>query len=183
MKKEQWKDIKGYEGFYQISNLGRVKRLGNLPPYKEHFLKLICNRQGYFYVCLCVENKRQAKTVHRLVAQAFIPNSKNKPCVNHIDGKKSNNKAENLEWCTHCENTKHAYKTGLIKLNTKSFIESNRQKSRNRRKCTENQVKEIKKIHFETGWGSCRIAKLVNLNRAIIENIIRNKNYRDIKVV
>lgn len=182
MQNEQWKDIEGYEGFYQISNFGRVRRLADVFPYKQHFLKAIPNRDGYLYVCLSIKSKHKVKTIHRLVAQSFIPNSDNKPCVNHIDGNKTNNIAENLEWCTYSENTTHAYKTRLINLSTDKFIESNRAKSKARRKCTEEQVKEIKKIHLETGWGSYRIAQIVKLNRAIVENIIRNRNYKEIKI-
>ena len=182
MKNEQWKDIEGYEGLYQISNLGRVKRLIGINIYKEHYLKPVKDRYGYLYVCLSKNNKHKVKTLHRLVAIYFIPNPDNKPCVNHIDGNKKNNKVENLEWCTYKENTCHAYKTSLINLNTKKFIESNRAKSKARRKFTEEQVKQIKKIHLETGWGSYKIAQLLMLNRSSVENIIRNRNYKDIEI-
>lgn len=182
MINEKWKDIIGYEGFYQVSNKGRVKRTAEKFPYKEHYLKAISNRYGYLYVCLCIKNKHKVKTIHRLVAQAFIPNDENKPCVNHIDGNKTNNNVGNLEWCTHSENTTHAYKAKLINITTEKFIKSNQAKSKARRKCTDEQVKEIKKIHVETGWGSHRIAQIVKLNRAIVENIIRNRNYKEIEI-
>ena len=94
MDKEFWKDIVGYEGHYQISNLGRVKRLqrvcidslGRRMSYKEKILKVkICKQTGYPYVCLSKDNKREAKDIHTLIADAFIPNPNNLPCVNHID--------------------------------------------------------------------------------------------------
>lgn len=105
---EIWKDIREYEGLYQVSNLGRVKSLkkevirGNhvLPKiYPESLLKPSDNR-GYLQVKLCKDKKRKAYSVHRLVAIAFIPNPNNYPMVNHKDENPSNNKLENLEWCT-----------------------------------------------------------------------------------
>ena len=109
---EVWKDIKGFEGKYQISNLGRVKSLQrNGRPERILRLNLI---KGYAYTTLSNGSRGKKKLkVHRLVAEAFIPNPHNKPEVNHIDGDKRNCKVENLEWVTHQENCKHAYETGL----------------------------------------------------------------------
>ena len=109
---EVWKDIKGFEGKYQISNLGRVKSLQrNGRPERILRLNLI---KGYAYTTLSNGSRDKKKLkVHRLVAEAFIPNPHNKPEVNHIDGDKRNCKVENLEWVTHQENCKHAYETGL----------------------------------------------------------------------
>ena len=92
---EIWKDIKGYDGKYQISNYGRVK---SLLRYKK-ILKPILQTKGYFYVSLCKPNKNF--TIHRLVAEEFIPNPENLPCVNHKDENKHNNHVDNLEWCTY----------------------------------------------------------------------------------
>ena len=92
---EIWKDIKGYEGLYQISSHGRVKSLFR---YKK-ILKPALQTKGYFYVSLCKPNKNF--TIHRLVAEAFIPNPDNLPCVNHKDEDKTNNHVDNLEWCTY----------------------------------------------------------------------------------
>lgn len=100
------KDIVGYEGLYKVSNLGYVKG-------KKGILKPYINLRGYYSVCLVKHNKPKTYRLHRIVAQAFIPNPDNKPQVNHIDGDKSNNKAENLEWCTQSENMKHAFRIGL----------------------------------------------------------------------
>ena len=88
---EVWKDIKGYEGLYQISNTGKVKGLK-----RNKVLKLILQRSGYYYVDL----QRKRRLVHRLVAEAFIDNPDNLPEVNHKDEDKVNNDASNLEWCT-----------------------------------------------------------------------------------
>ena len=124
MNKEIWKDIPNYEGLYQVSNLGRIKSLQRkqyCPKTnkiniikKERILKQH-NSKGYNFVILYKNNNIKNNLVHRLVANAFIDNFKNYSYINHIDGNKSNNKVENLEWCTASENTKHAYKNGLSK--------------------------------------------------------------------
>lgn len=93
---EEWKDIEGYEGLYQISNQGRVK---SLKFGREKIRKSIKQKSGYFLVQLHDNGKREHKLVHRLVAQAFIPNPQKLPEVNHKDEDKSNNSVENLEWC------------------------------------------------------------------------------------
>ena len=92
---EIWKDIKGYEGLYQVSNLGRVKN-----KRRNRLLKLRLERNGYLRVSLYKNSKVSCKFVHRLVAQNFIPNPNNLEYVNHKDEDKSNNDASNLEWCT-----------------------------------------------------------------------------------
>lgn len=123
---EMWSDIKGYEGLYQVSNLGRVKSLKreisftSKNQYKEidskyivpeKILNPIMHKNGYYVVNL----SKKIKSVHRLVADAFIPNPLNKTQVNHRDGDKGNNIVSNLEWATPSENTKHAYEKRLTK--------------------------------------------------------------------
>ena len=100
IKYEVWKDIKEYEGLYQVSNLGRVKCLGNNRNKKEKILSQAKNSKGYLYVHLSKNNKKRTVAVHILVAQAFIPNILNLPEVNHKDEDKINNYSSNLEWCT-----------------------------------------------------------------------------------
>lgn len=96
---EEWKDIEGFEGLYQISNEGRVKSLGNNKSRKEKILKCRKTKGGYLLAQLCNDGKRTFKLVHRLVAQTFIPNPNNLLEVNHKDECKTNNHVENLEWC------------------------------------------------------------------------------------
>lgn len=111
---EIWKDIEGYEGIYQVSSIGRVKRLKGVYCKEDRFIKYYLNK-GYRFIFLWKNNKYKAAPIHRLVALAFIPNENNKPQVNHIDGVKANNCVENLEWNTHSENMRHAFDNGLNK--------------------------------------------------------------------
>jgi hypothetical protein len=105
MNKEIWKKINDFP--YYISNLGRIKN------NKNHIMKTRVLKGGYEGLTLYNTNEKKFKSVHRLVAEAFIPNPENKETVNHKDGNKLNNLLENLEWNTQSENVKHAFDTGL----------------------------------------------------------------------
>lgn len=118
---EEWKDIKDFEGLYKISNKGRIKALerkvigkfNSVRTIKEQYLTPTDNGRGYMVVALYKNGKRYFKKVHRLVAEAFIPNPENKSEVNHIDGNKKNNYVENLEWVTTKENCRHRQDNNL----------------------------------------------------------------------
>lgn len=113
--KEIFKDIKGYEGLYQISNLGRIKSFSKKGGYnKEIFLKQSNDTSGYKQVCLTKNYNKKSFAIHRLVARHFMLNKNNKPQINHIDGNKQNNYINNLEFVTALENKKHASRLGLI---------------------------------------------------------------------
>lgn len=115
---EEWRDIVGYEEYYQISNFGRVKSLdrqytnitSGLCQLKGMEIKQMMDSRMYLRVTLARNGVRKTKVVHRLVAVAFIPNPQCKPQVNHIDFNPSNNHVSNLEWCTELENTTHFHK-------------------------------------------------------------------------
>lgn len=124
--KEIWRDIVGYEGLYQVSNLGRVRSLDRKHEMYQHKKKQLVERKikgkiirinkrvnGYLFVVLYKNGEGKSKNVHRLIAEAFIPNPNNLPQVNHKDGNKCNNTIENLEWCTASYNVKHAFDNGL----------------------------------------------------------------------
>ena len=121
---EIWRDIDGYKGLYQVSNLGNVKSLmhyrkginGNLTIVKEKILKQNINRKnGYLVVSLCKNGISKTSRVNRLVAETFISNPYNLPQVNHIDGNKLNNNKNNLEWCSAKRNMNEAVRIGLFK--------------------------------------------------------------------
>ena len=111
MAKEIWKSIHGYEGIYEVSNLGRVRSV-------RRNIVMSCRKMknnGYITCNLSHNGKVKCKLVHRLVAETFIPNHQNKPEVNHIDGDKQNNSVKNLQWVTPSENQRHSIDLGLRK--------------------------------------------------------------------
>ena len=124
---EEWRDIKGYEGLYQISNYGRTRALeiklncnlkyNRIRTKKALIKKNNFDKDGYCSVTLFNKKYHKKMRVHRLVGLAFIPNPENKPIINHIDGIKNNNILYNLEWCTNSENDLHAYRIGLRTVN------------------------------------------------------------------
>ena len=97
---EIWKEVVGYEGLYEISNFGRVKSLNYKHTGKEKIINFGKNPKGYYKVALFNDSIRKDTLVHRMVAEAFIPNPDNLPHVNHKDENKTNNRVDNLEWCT-----------------------------------------------------------------------------------
>lgn len=120
---EEWMDIPGYEGIYQISSHGNIRSLPRIRKHRWNSEKVFKGRlrkpvkvwNGYLAIALRKEGEASTFLVHRLVASAFIDNIYNKPYVNHKDGNKENNYFENLEWVTHQENCKHAFQIGLRK--------------------------------------------------------------------
>lgn len=131
---EIWKDIKGFEGLYQVSNLGRVRSLGFDKYHKGIVLKpAFDGKKNYLFVVLRNKGVKKLINVHRLVAIAFIPNPNNLPCVNHKDENKTNNKADNLEWCTVKYNSNYG--------NSKTrMIESRKSNPNYRQSLTQGQI-------------------------------------------
>ncbi|MCG2197232.1 NUMOD4 motif-containing HNH endonuclease [Staphylococcus epidermidis] len=124
--KEKWRDVVGYEGIYEVSNKGRVRTHKNKTTYtkkhgvrhwRQRYLKDKTPNGRDVRVSLWKDGKHKDFLVHRLVAFAFMPVIKGKECINHIDGNPKNNNVENLEWCNHLENNRHAFETGLMHTN------------------------------------------------------------------
>lgn len=112
---EKWADIPGWEGLYQISDLGRIKSFKTVP--SGMIMSIVNNKGGYLSIVLCAKGRpMQSEKIHRLVAKAFLLNPENKPQVNHKDGDKQNNRASNLEWTTAHENRSHAMNYGLANI-------------------------------------------------------------------
>lgn len=119
--REEWKDVKGYEGLYQVSNLGAAYGIK-----RQRFLNTVYDRNGYSRVKLTKNGIGKLLSIHRLVAQAFVSNPENKAEVNHIDEDKTNNIVSNLEWCTRKENVNHGTRTErMIKTMSKKIVCSN----------------------------------------------------------
>jgi hypothetical protein len=121
---EIWKEIKGYEGYYQVSTFGRVRTMDRIIIqsfggqnkkclYKSKILKLFKEKIGYISTAISLNGKVKSFRVHRLVAETFIPNPQNKKTVNHINAIKSDNRVENLEWATYKENNDHSIANNL----------------------------------------------------------------------
>lgn len=172
---EIWKDIPGFEGLYQASNLGRVK---NVKPYKSkgyYYNKIKTPLQGghvYHLISLYREGKPKTMQYHRAIALAFLPNPENKAEVNHKDGNKTNNVLSNLEWVTNSENGKHAYRTGLKNavgiLNGQSKLQEADVLRIFKDKRTLNEISkafDISKSHvcsIKTGWAWTHLTGMKN---------------------
>ena len=124
MENEIWKDIKGYEGLYKISNLGNCYSIKS-----DRKIKCFDNGHGYLFYPLHKEGKTKQFYMHRLIAINFVPNYYNKPFVNHINGIKSDNRIDNLEWCTATENLLHSYRVlKLVRKDIGSHLKNNYKK-------------------------------------------------------
>jgi hypothetical protein len=171
--KEVWKEINGYEGIYLISNLGNVKSLerfvsnhsGFNKKLKEKYRKPSISKTGYYVLDLQKESKRKTFKLHRLIAIAFIENTFNKPCINHKNGNKLDNRIENLEWCTISENNIHAINT---KLKNDSGV--NNSKSN----ITENDVYFIRNSKLKLK----ELSEMFNINQSGISKIKLRKTYK-----
>ena len=172
-----WKDIKGFEGIYQISDSGEVR---SLPRYFKNHSKLqflqgrilkpcICGK-GYYRVCLCKDGVVHEVYIHRLVAEHYINNTNNCAVVNHIDGNKLNNKVDNLEWLTYSQNNQHAYDTSL-KARGAGYYNS---------KLSEQDVREILINGKYTTYQN--IANKYNVSKATVRDVLNRKTWKYIEV-
>ena len=175
--KEKWKIIEGFPK-YLISNKGRIKILSTLED-KKVFVK----DDGYIATTLG-NGKQSYKYVHRLVAEAFIKNKHNKPQVNHINGIKGDNRAENLEWVTPAENIRHAIDTGLLKYKKKEKEIKNSKYSLgeevNGSKLTPEEVIEIRVLWEYREYKQTELADMFNVDPRTINHVITRRQWKHI---
>lgn len=174
MTNEIWKQIKGFED-YEISNLGNIRSYNKTADTHIHkTMRINHTKEGYEVVTL---TKTRKYLIHRLVAETFIKNPKNKKEVNHKDLNKQNNCADNLEWVSHSENMKHAYKNGVIK------IPEGGKKTQWKRVLTDEQVREIRNIYIphDKTYGMKALAKKYGVSESVIKKVAHNVSYKDVK--
>ena len=171
-----WKDIKEYEGYYQVNEEGKVKSverwISNGSPNgmikKEQILKTQQNKNGYLQVTLCKQGKKKCVYVHRLVAEAFLDNPNNLETVNHKNGNKLDNNVSNLEFSSYQENNQHAYDTGLHNKNENHY----------KARLTIEQVKEIKENGKYDTYEA--IGKKYGVSKATIRDILVGNTWKNI---
>jgi hypothetical protein len=164
---EIWKDVPGYEGLYQVSNIGNIKSLPKRRVKEDKILKFNINvRHNYASVVFTKDGIKKSLRVNRLVALAFIPNPKNKCFVNHIDSNRLNNRIENLEWVTVKENSEHALKNGRVPIGECSYFS----------KLTNEQAKYIK----YSNKSPKELLREFNISSGAIYHIIRGRTWKHI---
>ncbi len=176
-------DIPNYEGLYQIDEHGNVYRLPGVVPHRNwkrtipaRILKHKKTDRGYFSVSICKDGRRETLLIHRLIAQAFIPNPENKPEVNHINGIKGDFSIKNLEWCTKKENIQHAVNTGLKKPSGACLIKG---ASHHKSKLNPLFIKIIREASSE-GHTNRKIGNYFKVSGNQISQIIRGQNWKNI---
>lgn len=174
---EIWKDITGFEGLYQVSDLGRIKSLDRITKNyhsgdryeKGKYLKPGNSHSGYKLIVLHKNGISRTFRLHRIVAQHFIDNHNNKPQINHKDGIKSNNAISNLEWCTAKENISHAFKNGLRSGYDRAIL-------------SDADVIYIKTHYVRLKVTASYFARKFNVSESCIRHIISGKNWSRINI-
>jgi hypothetical protein len=177
---ENWLDVKGYLGVYQVSDYGRIKSLDRFSPHvcggesfrKGRILKAGKDGHGYLQVCLCFNRDKKTAWIHQLVAQAFLGDRPQDCVINHIDGERTNNRLNNLEYCTRSENCQHAFAMGLnIAVKGSDHY---------RAKLTELQVLEICRLYDAGGVTHRELAQRYGVCHRSIGLVIRNLSWKHI---
>lgn len=139
---------------------------------RNKYLQQRVGPRGYMMVNLSIDGKCKTFTVHRLIATAWIPNPDNKEQINHIDGDKTNNSVNNLEWCTSSQNVIHAFDTGL-RIPTKGLATKNG-------RFTDEDVAEVRRLYNEEHLSQYKIASIYNVTRSAIQQILNNSTYKGV---
>ena len=181
MIQEIWRDVEGYEGYYKVSNFGRVKNLERkvkghpgINTIKEKILKSQ-KQHGYRSVTFSVKNSPKLFLIHRLVAKAFLPNPENKTQINHKDFDRSNNHVDNLEWATRIENVEHAYIRGHYTIGEKNGMSV----------LTDAQVIQIKKILNKIEYNpklKHKLADRFGVKERTIRDIVFGRHWKNIQI-
>ena len=176
--KEIWKAIPGYDGYYQVSNMGRVRSMGGwcgTAKRRPALRAISLTRDGYEKVRLNHGGLDKTCRIHRLVAEAFVPNPDGKTTVNHIDGNKRNNCADNLEWADRHEQLAHAYFHSLKKPASGSL--------NGNAKLTAEQVREIRRDYVRQSkeYGTVALARKYGVTNRVIGLVVRGLAYKNIK--
>lgn len=169
---EWWLPVVGFEGVYEVSNLGRIKRILAINnTWSGRILKDSVDRKGYHYRAFCKNGTEKADKLHRVVAKAFIANPLNLPEVNHKDGNKGNNRASNLEWTTNLDNVQHAKNLGLRATCERHPL----------RKLTWEKVREIRKryIKGDSINGARALAKEFGINGRSMTCVVKNIHWKE----
>lgn len=174
---EEWISIPSYEGYYEVSNLGRVKSVARIKSANrggkyfkpEKILANAVDNSGYVRLLLAKEGVKKKLKLSRLVALCFIPNPENKPYVNHIDCNKLNDTYTNLEWCTQVENVKHAYE---------NHLRSSNKGKRHAYHFSHEKAKEVREIYKLKQLNQREIAEKYQVSIATINGIINNKIWK-----
>jgi hypothetical protein len=168
---EIWKDITDFEGLYKISNLGKIKRIPSIKCKKERYIAACLNDNGYYIIRLYKNSKGKCAKLHRLIAQAFIPTVEGKTFINHINGIKTDNRIENLEWCTKAENSQHAIKMGLHKIQGSKHFAA---------KLDEEKVLSLRREYKERKMKVVDLQRKYGISKSAFHQIVNRVRWRHI---
>jgi hypothetical protein len=176
---EEWRPVVGYEGYFSVSNMGRIRSETRTVPHGRHGKVTYTGKalkpteaRGYSQIQLHRGDEGRMVKVHRLVAEAFVPNPRGLPIVNHIDGNGLNNRADNLEWVSPSENTQHAHDTGLAKAKAGEDHPS--------AKLTEDDVRTIRRMISERSHSQAAIARMFRVCEMVITDIKKRRTWKDL---